>query len=217
MQNRQQPCLQKKGFTLLELMVALFIFAIVAILAIRGLQNVLLAEHTIDAHADSLAKTQLHMIILQNDFNQIMVRPIIDQNGVQQPALIGTTNSIEFTHGGYINPLAVATRSTMQRVSYLLEKDRLVRTSWAQLDRTPQTPLQKNTLFNKVTDLKFQYLNNKGKFYDHWPLQPNAPISSSNPSLPNAIEITVTFAQQGQIDHVFIVSATDPVPTTNAT
>lgn len=211
---------QSIGFTLIELMIALFIFAIIAMLAIRGLQNVSLAEHIIGDHADALARNQLNLIILQNDFNQIINRQIIDQNGQTIPALIGSENTVEFTHAGYINPMAIATRSTLQRVAYFVADSDLIRKSWAQLDRTDQTPMQQMIILHHVKSLQFHYLNQNGSFYDYWPLQNSTIVANATgtattpPPFPKAIEMTITLEDGNKLDHLFIVTgSSDAMPT----
>ena len=79
-----------QGFTLLELLVALSIFSIIAVMAYSGLNTVLLARIQTDQHAIQLARLQMTFTWLKRDIEQYIGRSIRDQYGDRQAALIGT-------------------------------------------------------------------------------------------------------------------------------
>jgi len=70
-----------QAFTLLELLVALAIFAIIAIMAYAGLNTILTARQQTDQHATQLAHLQLTYLWLGRDIEQLMKRAIRDQYG----------------------------------------------------------------------------------------------------------------------------------------
>lgn len=180
----KQDC--QKGFTLIEIMIALFIFAIVTTLSLIGLKNVVDSQQIIDTHVAQMHELELSQLILQRDFEQIIDRTIIDQNNQLQPSIYGNNNYIEFTRAGYINPLAMEDRSELQRVAYYIKNNQLIRRSWAQLDRTQNTPTIDKVLINNVLKIQIRYLDDKGVFHDQWPLQGT-----------NIVPRTLTANQQG--------------------
>lgn len=159
----------QKGFTLVEILIALFIFAMVTTLSLLGLKNVIDSQQVIESHAVQLHEMELSQLILQRDFTQIIDRPITDEDNQLQPSIYGRNDFIEFTKAGYINPLAMEDRSELQRVAYYLKNNQLIRQSWAQLDRTQNTPAVEKVLMNNILKIQFRYLDNKGVFHDQWP------------------------------------------------
>ncbi|NJN45980.1 MAG: type II secretion system minor pseudopilin GspJ [Candidatus Competibacteraceae bacterium] len=79
---------RQAGFTLLELLVALAVFAILSVMAYGGLRSVLFAEAAIEAEAQRLAQVQMAFHLLEQDITQIVSRSIRDEFGQQQAALL---------------------------------------------------------------------------------------------------------------------------------
>ena len=123
----------ERGFTLLELLIAISIFAVVSAMAYSGLASVLNTRKVVDERAETLLKVQKVFGILQREVSQIANRPIRDAFGDTQPAVksstLGAATYLEFTHGGYQNPLLQA-RSSLRRVAYRLDEESLVRLTW---------------------------------------------------------------------------------------
>jgi len=92
------------GFTLIELLVALAIFAILAVMAYRGLDVVLTTDQVGQAQAKRLARLQTAYRLVGRDVEQIVARSIRDQFGDRQPALIGDSSTIEMSRIGWRNP-----------------------------------------------------------------------------------------------------------------
>ncbi|HSC47386.1 MAG TPA: type II secretion system minor pseudopilin GspJ, partial [Gammaproteobacteria bacterium] len=125
-----------RGFTLLELLVAIAIFAVLAVMAYGGLNSVIRQREQNDTAMLRLKQLQQAMAIMTRDFAQMAPRPVRDQLGGVHCALSAGPNNvppIEFTRGGWTNPLGVI-RSTQQRVAYALEDGTLVRYTWPELD-----------------------------------------------------------------------------------
>ena len=78
------------GFTLLELLVALSIFAIVAVLAYGGLGTVLDQRILTEESAERLADLQKTYLIVQRDIEQLVPRAIRDEFGDEQAAHISS-------------------------------------------------------------------------------------------------------------------------------
>ena len=115
-----------RGFTLVEVLVAFLIFGLIGVISSQ------LMSRTIDAQADlsgrgaRLGDIHRAMHILQRDVMQLLDRPIRDQYGDPlQPLVIGTGGVIEFTRGGFRNPLRLP-RAEVQRVGYLVGRFGLV-------------------------------------------------------------------------------------------
>lgn len=157
----------KNGFTLVEIIIAMAIFAVIMVIVMASLNMVMRAQEQVSARAKRLGNVQMAMVVLIRDLTQIVPRPVRDNNGeLIKALLIDKTNPIrlEFTSGGVINPNGMHQKSSLQRVGYGMEGDTLVRFGWPVLDRAPNTPIGKRRLLDGVTDLKIEYVNERGEF-----------------------------------------------------
>jgi len=188
-----------KAFTLLELLVALTIFAVIAIVAYTGLNTVLTARMQTQIYTDQLAEIQIASLQLRRDMEQCVARTIRDEYGETLPALQASATTIELTHAGWKNPLQ-KTRSTLQRTRYYLENDKLWRASWQVLDRAQDSQPQITTILSHVDKLNFHFLDNTLKWYDQWiPTHFSADNSDNSKPMLRAIELIVTLKTFGKI------------------
>jgi len=143
-----RPGQRHAGFTLLEIIIAVGIFAVISALAYGGLNTILRGTQQTEAAADALQRLQLGMSIIQQDLAQITNRPVRNEYGEREGAVVspGTFGRlIGFTRRGWKNP-AERPRSTLQRVAYRLEENRLIREYWPQLDTAPGSETIETTL-----------------------------------------------------------------------
>ncbi len=195
-----------RGFTLLELLVALTIFAVIAIMAYSGLSAILTTHQQTNQHANKLARLQKTLLWLERDIEQHVARPIRDQYGDKQLALQGTISYVELTRIGWRNP-ARQKRSSLQRVAYKLEDETLWRLYWSVLDRAQDTSFKKMNLLNEIKEIQLRYLDEGLRWHKQWPLANfNAGVEDAN-NLPmlKAIEVTLTVVGWGQITRLFRV------------
>ena len=197
------PNARSRGFTLIEIMVAVAIFAIVAVLAYGGYSELTRQAERIEASTERTRKIQTAMQRLAQDFSSIEPRPVRDPLGDNvQPALIADSRSdqlAEFTRSGWSNPAGVP-RSTLQRVAYRLEDGKLTRNYWVMLDRTLSTEPVRAVLLDGVKAVQLRFMTPQRRFTDQWPALgggPTGPGAARN--LPMAVEITLELEDWGKI------------------
>lgn len=196
-----------KGFTLLELLVALFVAAVMFALGYGALTDV--ARHRVDIKnaQTSLSELQRAVRLVTDDLAQIHPRPIRDQLGrVYAPALVaepGTPAPIALTRGGRA-ATSSHTRSMLQRVEYLIEEGQLVRFVWPVLDRVQSTNASRRVLMSGVRSLDFRYLDDRGEWQRDWPtpLLTGETEESAHRRRPRAIEFTLTTEAHGVIRRI---------------
>lgn len=198
---RQRPA-RAAGFTLLELLIAIAVFAIMAALAYGGLSSVLRARETTAAAASRLRALQQTMLLLGRDLDQALPRSIRDQYGDVKPALYGGADWIEFTHGGWANPTG-ALRSELQRVAYTVRDKKLVRDNWQVLDRAPDSKPYEATLLGGVKSLALRYLDANGAWQESWPPQQQQSTTPQQLPLPRAVEVTLDLDHWGTVTRLF--------------
>lgn len=91
-----------KGFTLLELLIALSIFSVMATMAYGGLKLVIDGNHQLEQAAASLSSLQRAFLFLQQDIEQAVSRGVRDELGTQESAFVCCTDEklLHLTRGG---------------------------------------------------------------------------------------------------------------------
>jgi general secretion pathway protein J len=193
-----------RGFTLLELLVAIAVFAVVAMLAYGGLATVLDAREDTAAGAERLRTLQQTMLMLQRDLDQVAVRGIRDEYGDGKPALHGGPDWIEFTRGGWSNP-AEQPRSALQRVAYALREQHLIRAHWQVLDRAQDSAPFEAALLPQVRVLRLRFLGDGDEWQESWPPLEQGDQPAGEVPLPRAVEMTLELEQWGTLTRLFRV------------
>ena len=145
------------GFTLLELLVSMSIFATLGLGAYKMLQTVADSHERVRSSADAFTGLNLAYSIIQRDFNQFAPRAVRDEYGEVLPTIDFENEDyiIEFTRRGWRNP-AGRQRSRLQRVAYSLdfEEETLTRHFWKVLDRAEDSEPISQLLLEGVTDFR---------------------------------------------------------------
>lgn len=116
--------MRMRGFTLLEVLVAVSITALIGVASSQLLGNVIDTKQATDIRSEKLASLQRFNMVIGRDIEQIINRSIRDQYGDTQEALLLDNGDypIEFTRVGWRNsPVATDPRSELQRVAYRAE------------------------------------------------------------------------------------------------
>ena len=177
-----------RGFTLVEMMVALIIMAVVSVLAWRAFDGVLLMEAR--SKNDFLAQNRLHLAAttLINDLVHLRPRPVRDQLGGQKGAYLAPAGDLafEFTRGGL--PDFDTMRGGIQRVGYGVEDGALIRRIWAVADLGPDTEIVDQVLVQGVDAIEVEQLDGNGDFMLDWP-----PLNQrvTLDTLPLAVRVTL--------------------------
>lgn len=196
-----------RGFTLVEVLVAIFIFAIVAAIAMGGYNELVKQTDIVNASANRTREIQAALQRLHIDFTSLEPRPVREPLGDSiLPALRSDARRetlVEFTHSGWSNPAGMP-RSTLQRVSYRLENNRLLREYWLVLDRTMTSEPESAVLLDRVDRMQLRYLDSNRRWHEQWP-----PLGYSAPDAsrvrPIAVEITVELEDWGELKRLIEV------------
>lgn len=184
-----------KGFTLLEILVAMAVFAIMAGMAYAGLHTVLETRNSTETRAESLAQWQRLVYTLNEDLTQAMPRGVRDELGSEQLAFSGGNDGKWLTlTRGVADWSGQMQRSRMQRVEYRLEADGLYRQVWPVLDRTQQSqPRRRKLLSAEQIELRFY----GSEWVSVWP--------AGGSGLPKAVEVSLQLPNLGNLRRVFTV------------
>lgn len=191
---------QQTGFTLLEILIALFIFTILSLILSAALRNVIDVSAGTARSAERLRTTQIAMLMMSRDIEQAVNRPVLDANGKEESAFIGKPISFTLTRTGFANPTGVALQSSLQRIGYYWSEESLWRNTWPVLDRAPASRAHARRLLTDVTAVSFQYLDKDGHFHNEWPAE-----GQSKEPLPRAIRINLTISQWGKLSQLYVI------------
>jgi general secretion pathway protein J len=193
-----------RGFTLIEVLVATVILAILSIMANRGVAETRLAVERTRAHMERVREVQRAVTLMTADFRQLAPRPVRQLVGDgYRPALLRDPNGIdlvELSRAGWPNTIG-ATRGTIQRVTYLLEGDKLIRRYWNVTDPTLANEPVSRDLLTNVQSVEIRYMNNGRNWQAEWP-PPGAASEIALRTRPLAVEIVIVLSDYGQIRRV---------------
>ncbi len=178
-----------RGFTLLEMLVAIAIFAVVGAIAYTGLDRAMAIRGQLKVVRARWQARSLAYYRLAEDLSQARGRPVRDGAGTLVPAFVvrrmGRGVRLNFTTGG-TPPFRSGPASNLRRVDYTVMHGRLIWRRWAVLDRAPGEHRAQEVLMRGVRRLRVRLLASSGLSARTWPLagQPAAD--------PRAVKMTLT-------------------------
>lgn len=192
------PC-DSNGFTLVEMMVALFIFAMLSVAGVIMLRSAVDADEVTAENLGQMAEMQRFVSLMEADLSQALPRTYRDDRGDRMPAFAsensGTgTSFLKFTRGGQSNINGDA-RSNLERVEYRLTAGNLERLRNRMTDGGAIDPPA--ILISNIASLELRFRDKRGQWSNDWQIERLA-------ELPRAIEIG--FEQDGRrYRHLFLV------------
>lgn len=183
------------GFTLLEVLIAISIFALIGLGGYRLLTTITDTHARVRVVVDDFSALGRAMTFIERDLYQIVPRGIRDEYGEPLPPLLAGIGiyPVEFTRSGWANPVGMP-RSSMQRVAYSLDaENNLVRHFWLVLDRAEDSLPVDQVVLENVQDFQVTFFSAEGEASDAWP------VSTGQSPLPAAIEILLATEATGEI------------------
>ncbi len=198
---------RQRGFTLVEVMIAVLIAAILSVMAFEAMQEALKNRDRVKVHAVRLQALQFTMRSLVQDLSQLNPRPVREPLGPGfMPALTGGTDLV-FTRGGWMNPVGLD-RSTLQRVRYALREGKLYRETWRVLDAQLYPEPDSKQLLDGVRSFTLRYMNDGNSWQDNWPpaAQGGQRTQRELGWRPIAVEVTLDLEDFGKLTRLIEVA-----------
>lgn len=203
---------RSQGFSLVELMIALAIFALLVTLAYQSVNLLLDAGRRVETPQRELQELQRAMVIIERDLHQLaLLRPANTGNAFAN--VQAGSNSIfkpddpavllEFTRGG--NPDVAwqardgaLRRSTLQRVRYVWEEGRLLRQTWNLVDHVETAAPVSHVLLTGLSAApQFRFKQERGgNFVTTLPRERSKLV---------AIELNLQHERFGKLQRIFVV------------
>jgi general secretion pathway protein J len=193
-----------KGYTLMEVLIALSVFAILTVVTSTAMYNAYNTRARVNEQADKLNSLQLAMTVIGRDTKQIIERTIKGEDMVTIPAYIGDDNYTEFTRDGMVNPNSSEKRSTLKRVAYLCRDEQLIRRSWAVLDSPKRKQYNDKILLDNLFHCSMSYITRSRQILDEWRAGAVQQNQKKEP-LPVALQLDLNIKNWGKMQLRFII------------
>ncbi len=194
------------GFTLLELIVALFVSAVMFAVGYAALMQATEQRDAIRSAQNELATLQRAIRLMTLDVTQSDPRPINDILGRGElAALLGGDGSgrvLALTRGGEGDARSSG-RPTLRRIEYRLEQGQLQRLAWPVLDPVAGVQPRVRVLLRGVRSIEFRFLDNEGQWSSVWPKPGASSAAGSLRQRPRAVEVRMDTEAEGVLRRVW--------------
>lgn len=197
-----KPASPQHGFTLIELMVALLVLAVLGVVLASGMNQVTRWYHQLSDEMTASSQLLKAQALLMSDLLQLAPRSISDVQGTPLPACLS------YADGGF-----ECTRfdnreggSGLMRFGYVVDKEGLWRLRWSSLDRAGMAEPLRQQVLTEVTAMTVEWLDATGQPFTQWP----PAGANALTQLPSSINVVLLSAQQEVVRMVFPVSERQP-------
>lgn len=188
-----------QGFTLVELVVALAIFSMLAAAGTSLLDAGVSTQSSVGSALEKVSGERRISALLQADLQQAVARPTRDANGRIEPAFAGPSSGrlMSYVRSGWSN-VTDAPRAELQRVELRMDGNRLVRATRPMLDGADGEV--EMTLAENVASASVRLRDAKGQWGD-------GAAEDDLLAMPVAAELTLVRRDGASVRRVFLVGA----------
>lgn len=206
------PLPYSKGFTLLEVLIAIAIFSVISLSSFTIFDSVIKGDETSQLRSERQNELQRAFLIIERDLTQIARRSVringeapLGQFLQSASDVIDGEQAIGFVRHGWTNPGLLLPRSDMQAVAYQLNDEILQRLHFNFVDAVGGQEPKIRPLITKVKSVTFDYYDGT-KWQESW----------TKDDLPLAIAIEIDTTDYGLIRRQYLVPGIDSSATTSA-
>ena len=180
---------QAKGFTLIEMLIAISIFAIISIVSYSALNRLIKDVGFFQQRNQQNEEIKLLSRVISHDLLYLINRPVNSFRGVRNAFIINNPNEnnsnsnnllLEFTRRG-VKKIGINKETGLVRVSYILEDNDLKRAEYTYLDYREE-PDNYTLIASDISEFKTEILTSNNVWTPKWEIN----------GLPRAIKITIT-------------------------
>ncbi|SEH19095.1 general secretion pathway protein J [Sphingopyxis sp. YR583] len=192
----------QRGFTLVEMLVALSIFAAIAAMGVGLLRSSVDTQDAVQERLKAMGGVNRLRAVMANDLAQAVQRSTRGPAGEAVPAFVGSPNGFAFVHGG-AGSADGGPRPAVERVGYALVGAEWRRAIQPMLDGTALG--EGDRLVADVAGVAVRYRDDKGNWGESWNSEPGD-------RLPRAVEVRLARNGREALTMLFLTAPTLPPP-----
>jgi general secretion pathway protein J len=173
----------ESGFTLIEILVALAVFSVLAIIAYQGVARMATVKQTLDADNRKWRELTTTLARLDEDFSQVADRPCRDEGGTTQPGFRASAGSLD-ANGAQMEMIRFD-GDKLIHLGYRYRQGKLELLLWNGLDLAPRSAPTALPLLDHVARFDLRYLDRAGQWQLAWPQ------SATALQPPRGVEVTL--------------------------
>jgi general secretion pathway protein J len=190
----------ERGFTLVEMLVALSLFAAIAAMGVGLLRSSVDTQDAVQDRLKAMSGVGRLRAVMANDLAQALPRPTRGPAGERIPAFAGSSTGFAFVHGG-AGSAADGPRPAVERVVYALREGEWRRAAQPMLDGS--APGDGDRLAGAVAAVAVRYRGEDGAWNDRWSSEPGD-------RLPRAVQVRLTREGRAPLLLLFLTAPTPP-------
>lgn len=194
----------QQGFTLLEILVAVAIFAIVLVMAYGGLSAIIRMQTGIGSEQAQLQQLEFAINRFERDLRNVLARGARAEYGAAEPAVLGERTLLVLSTT-VVSASASGPQRRAVRVRYELAPEKWLRRQYGALDLAPNTEQRSHLLYTDFSSASLSYMDYNLVAGDRWPPQGVGSDALSPDTLPRAIELRIQTRQWGEIRRLFLL------------
>ncbi|MEG3765541.1 type II secretion system minor pseudopilin GspJ [Alteromonas sp. 14N.309.X.WAT.G.H12] len=156
--------MKQQGFTLVEVLIAIAIFAFIGVASTAVLTTVLDSDKLSSSRFDKLQRLQRAVTIIERDIEQAVPRAVRIDGEASETVMRGGDPddsdglAIAFVRSGWQNPQLMLPRSTLQSVAYRIRDGKLERLYTNYVDSVSGTEPKVRELLDNISEFKVQFI-----------------------------------------------------------
>lgn len=197
----------KLGFTLIELMVAITIFAIITVISYRTISSLIIAKERLANSQKKWGSVVNAISLISDNLNKVIPLSIRGNSEELLPALLGleklnnkNDSQLEFTISGYIKDQVIGSIPP-KRIGFRFIHGDLYVVTWPVLNRVPFTTPSSELILSNISEFKVEYYGADKKWYLNWPLENTQSMST----LPRGVRLYMKLDTGEEIVRVWAI------------
>ncbi|KPV96870.1 MULTISPECIES: type II secretion system minor pseudopilin GspJ [unclassified Pseudoalteromonas] len=191
------------GFTLIEVLVALAVLAMVTLASHQILSTAINANQNSKEKVAEIGAMNTVFRMMQQDFTQLALRNTRNESGDSLEQFLiadrflfdSQYHGVAGVRDGWSNPVNLLPRSELQLFSYVVEEDNLVRKYRIYVDSLDGTEPKSQVLLEDIKDFTISFRGENDKWEENW----------TNPSLPKAIKVEIALADEMIVSRILLL------------
>lgn len=203
------PITVQRGFTLLEVMVAVALLAMLGLAAAITLNSSVRSEQIVGGSIEQLQRLQRAQQWLRRDLEQLVARRGRTEQGDFRDQLLetgglGDAVLLDFYKSGRRILPGAAPASHLERVRYRLEGGRLLRDSSTQLDSPDAERWYSAELLDELSEVRLRYFYQQ-QWQTQWPPLQSGGSQTAPVGLPQALEVVLQTERYGAVGQILLL------------